>query len=292
MNIKIIDLYCGAGGLSLGFKEAGFKAVYAIDNDPLAVKLYNENVENVAVCEDIFKVDPADLPDVDGIIGGPPCQAFSIAGKRLATDPRASLSIKFVDIVAKKRPRFFVMENVDGMLSLEIKEVLTKLFEKAGYNVEVRLLNAVHYGVPQIRKRLFFVGFLDGNGALGLLPSPLPRSKWRTVRQALPDYEFQWYYRHPRTYGRRAVYSVDEPSPTIRTVNRPMPPNYKRHPKDAPYVKGQVRALTPQERALLQTFPPNYVWEGPKTHQEVLIGNAVPPKLAKVVASAIRFFLG
>lgn len=289
--MKIIDLYCGAGGLSLGFKNIGFELIYAVDNDQLAVDHYNKNVDGVAICKDILKLDLGDLPDADGIIGGPPCQAFSLAGKRLATDPRSSLSIRFADIVAKKKPRFFVMENVDGLLSMDIRHILVKLFKKADYNAEVKVLDAIDYGVPQFRKRPFFVGFLNGEGALGLLPTPLPPSKRVTVRQALKNYEYEWYYRMPRHYGRRAVYSVDEPSPTIRTANRPMPSTYRRHPKDAPYIEGQVRALTAEERALLQSFKPDFVWFGTKTGKENLIGNAVPPKLASVIAKAIKSFL-
>lgn len=289
MPMKIIDLYCGAGGLSLGFKNAGFEVVCAVDNDQLAVDHYNKNVDNVAICKDILKLNPDDLQDADGIIGGPPCQAFSLAGKRLATDPRSSLSIRFANIVAKKKPRFFVMENVDGLLSMDIRHILLKSFKKAGYlDVEVKILDAVDYEVPQFRKRPFFVGFLNGEGALGLLPTPLPPSKRVTVRQTLKNYEYKWYYRMPRHYGRRAVYSVDEPSPTIRTANRPIPPNYRRHPKDAPYIEGQVRALTAEERALLQSFKLNFVWFGPKTGKEKLIGNAVPPKLASAIARVIK----
>lgn len=288
--MKVIDLYCGAGGLSLGFKDVGFDVVYAVDNDPIAVDHYNKNVDNVALREDVLKLNLDDLPDVDGIIGGPPCQAFSIAGKRLATDPRTSLSMKFVDVVAKKKPRFFVMENVDGLLSMDMMDILLKLFKEADYHVEVKLLNAVDYGIPQFRKRPFFVGFYNGEGAFGLLPTPLPRHHRKTVRQTLKNYEHEWYYRHPRTYGRRAVYPVDEPSPTIRTVNRPMPPNYRRHPNDAPYIEGKVRALTAEERALIQTFPSDFTWFGTKSEKEKLIGNAVPPKLAKVVARAVKTF--
>ncbi|MFC1507191.1 DNA cytosine methyltransferase [Thermoproteota archaeon] len=287
--MEIVDLYCGAGGLSKGFSDVGFKITSAIDNDPIAVDHYNKNLHNLAIVADITNFKSLELPDVDGIIGGPPCQAFSIAGQRLVTDPRSSLSLTFIDIVTKKKPRFFVMENVDGLLSLDIRNVFIERFKKAGYrNTKVTILNAVDYGVPQFRRRLFFTGFLNNKGALGLLPDRLSPAKRRTVRQTLRKYEYEWYYRHPRTYGRRGVYSIDEPSPTIRTVNRPMPPNYRRHPNDAPYVKEQVRALTAEERALLQTFPADYVWFGPKTKKETLIGNAVPPKLARIVARSIE----
>jgi DNA (cytosine-5)-methyltransferase 1 len=309
--MKAIDLYCGAGGLSLGFTQEGYKIVKAIDIDPVAVETFNRNIANVAECKDIRGVNLEELPDVDGIIGGPPCQAFSIAGRRIEKlvkihkklvpkyfprekiareDPRSYLSNIFVQIIRQKNPDWFVMENVDGLLKLSVRKTLEYfLSEKARYFLEGPLiLNAVNYGVPQFRKRLFFIGFREGKKSV-LFPSGLSRHEWKTVRQALPNYECEWYYRHPRTYGRRAVYSIDEPSPTIRTVNRPMPPNYKRHPGDAPYIEGQVRALTPEERAILQSFPSDFSWpSGSKTEKEKLIGDAVPPKLARVVARAIK----
>jgi len=288
-KMKVIDLFCGAGGLSEGFKKAGFEVVKALDNDSFAVKHFNKNVARVAELTDLSKPDMPDLPDADGIIGGPPCQGFSIAGKRKLTDPRSSLSLVFTEIVRKKQPTWFVMENVDGLLSMDFRHLLMKHFADGGYpNTKVLLLEAVKYGVAQFRKRLFFVGFLNNSCGLGLLPSPLPPEDWKKVKDVLPNYEYKWYYRHPRTYGRRAVYSVDEPSPTIRTVNRPMPPNYRRHPGDAPYIEGQVRALTAEERALLQSFPRHFAWEGAETVKNTLIGNAVPPLLARIIASAIK----
>jgi len=286
--MKIIDLFCGAGGFSQGFKEAGFEIVKSLDNDPHSIQHFNKNISNVAELCDISVLDPKELPEVDGIIGGPPCQGFSIAGKRLLTDPRSSISLIFAKIVTERKPKWFVMENVDGLLSMDFRKILLTRFRKGGYpNITILLLNAVDYGAPQFRKRLFFVGFPKNNGNLGLIPTPLPSHERKSVRDALPDYEYEWYYRHPRTYSRRAVYTVDEPSPTIRTVNRPMPPNYKRHPNDAPYKEDQVRAMTADERAIIQTFPRHFSWEGTKAVKNTLIGNAVPPVLACVVASAI-----
>jgi DNA (cytosine-5)-methyltransferase 1 len=290
MPESIIDLYCGAGGLSLGFKSARFKLIYAVDKDQDAVDHYNRNVEKVAVNKDIWDLESGDLPESDGIIGGPPCQAFSLAGRRLAKDPRRSLSLKFAEIVIERTPKFFVMENVDGLFSTNLISSLLDIFDKK-YRVEVKILDAVDYGVAQFRKRPFLVGFLDGNSALGLFPKQLPPDKRKTVRQVLKKYEYEWFYRMPRHYGRKAVYSVDEPSPTIRTANRPMPSTYRRHPKDAPFKEGQVRALTPEERAMIQSFSPSYKWLGTKTKKELLIGNAVPPRLAWVIANSINSFI-
>ncbi|MBA7632094.1 Modification methylase HaeIII [subsurface metagenome] len=298
-EFEIIDLFCGAGGLSLGFKEHGFKVVKAYDNDSVAVENFNVNVANVAECADLNKISIDEIPDVKGIIGGPPCQGFSIAGKRDVNDERSLLSVRFTEIMSGKTPTWFVMENVDGMLSMSSRHFLHDRLASSGYDVEELILDARDFGAPQIRKRLFFIGARrDINGLMvkkaieGINALKEERKNARmTVRDFLKKYEYPWYYRHPRTYGRRAVYSVDEPSPTIRTVNRPMPPNYRRHPNDAKYVEGKVRALTEEERALLQTFPPTFKWIGNISEKRVLIGNAVPPYLAGGIAYGIKHML-
>jgi len=285
--VNIIDLFCGAGGLSYGFILEGFNPIAAFDNDLDCVNHYNWNIGNHAIETEITKSLVKELPEVDGIIGGPPCQGFSLAGKRLENDPRSDLSIVFANIVNEMEPEWFVMENVGGLLSstykLRIEENLRKKF-----NVTPFLINAVDYGVAQLRKRLFFVGTLKGTKSLGLLDQPKPKEFRKTVADVLPDYEYEWYYRHPYSYGRRAVYSVREPSATIRTVNRPMPKTYKRHKNDAPYIAGQVRALTSEERAIIQSFPPSFKWHGTKYKKEKMIGNAVPPLMATVIARVIK----
>lgn len=284
--MKFIDLFCGAGGLSQGFIDEGFEPILAIDNDIPSVEHYNSNVAEVALCMDVKEVDMKEFDEADIIIGGPPCQGFSIAGKRLKADPRSSLSIYFAKFVNDVKPNWFVMENVDGLLSLEYRNLIEKKLRE-NFQVQRVLLDAVKYGAPQFRKRLFFIGRLKGNSGIGLLEAPLPPDMWKTVRDALPDYEFPWYYRHPRTYGRRGVYSVDEPSPTIRTVNRPMPKTYRRHKNDAPYELAMVRALTAEERGRIQFYPHEFEWKGTKAVKNTLIGNAVPPIMAQVVARAI-----
>lgn len=298
-EFEIIDLFCGAGGLSLGFIKNGFKVAKAYDNDPVAVEIFNINVANAAECVDLNNISMNDIPNVKGIIGGPPCQGFSIAGKRDVNDDRSLLSVKFSEITHEKKPTWFVMENVDGMLSMSFRHFLHDRFVSDRYDVEALILNARDFGAPQIRKRLFFIGVrrdIDGlmikKAIEGINELKEKMKDVRpTVRDILKNYGHPWFYRHPRTYGRRAVYSVDEPSPTIRTVNRPMPPNYKRHPNDAKYVKGKVRALTEEERALLQTFPPTFKWIGTMSEKRVLIGNAVPPCLAGAVAYGIKHML-
>lgn len=160
-NLTVLDLFCGAGGLSLGFAQAGFNIVRAVDNDKAALKTYSENLGQHVV--DLDLSGDADLPPASVIIGGPPCQGFSSAGLRKANDRRNSLVSCFAQIVAKLRPTAFVFENVEGFLTAEggirTFELLAPLIE-TGYRIHLRKISAANYGVPQHRKRVIAVGGL------------------------------------------------------------------------------------------------------------------------------------
>lgn len=168
MKNKIIDLFCGCGGLSKGFEMAGFEPKIAIDMWADAVKTYNHNNgKEVAVCEDIHNWDDAFLEelikdgDIVGIVGGPPCQGYSTVGTRDVNDPRNHLYKEYCRIVEKIRPEFFVIENVKGLTTLSggaFKEDIISRFSALGYHVEFKVLNAADFGVPQNRYRAFFVG--------------------------------------------------------------------------------------------------------------------------------------
>lgn len=166
--MDIIDLFCGAGGMSLGFEKAGFHSVLAIDKWNDAIVTYNANREKACgTTVDIHDFNNEELEeiksknDIHGIIGGPPCQGFSLVGTRLTNDPRNSLYIEYVRFVSVIKPDFFVLENVPGLLSMEngkFKEDIIKRFSELGYNVSYEVLKASDYGVPQSRKRVFFIG--------------------------------------------------------------------------------------------------------------------------------------
>lgn len=168
---NVIDLFAGCGGLSTGFEMAGFNIPLAVEKDDWASETYKANHKGTkVVTEDITQVLDLDslLPKknmkIDGIIGGPPCQGFSLSGNRDKKDPRNSLFMEFVRFVKHFEPRFFVMENVTGILSMEtksgelVKNVILDEYDKAGYNVEIFILNAAEFGVPQSRMRVFFIG--------------------------------------------------------------------------------------------------------------------------------------
>lgn len=203
---------------------------------------------------------------------------------------RANLTLRFANIVNEIRPTWFVMENVYNIEKMPILPKAQKIFKKAGYGLTIRILNASHCGVPQARRRFFMIGLLGAKDdflgrTLDLAQSRLPM----TVRDYLGDsLKTQFYYMHPRSYSRRGVFSIDEPSATIRGVNRPIPQSYKKHHGDkADPSDGGVRELTTKERSYLQTFPEKFILNGRKTDVEQAIGNAVPVKLAEFVARRI-----
>lgn len=295
MNLyKAVDLFCGCGGLSRGLEQAGFEVVAGLDSWKPALNVYSANNSHDAVLHDLsdeeatYEKVAAYAPSV--IAGGPPCQDFSIAGAKKEGD-RADLTVKFARLVARARPKAFIMENVERAQHSEAYKAATAVFKEASYGLSLRVLDASLVGVPQRRKRLFMIGMLgEADGFLdGRLDSCLKNQR-KTVREALgEEIDFEHYYRHPRTYGRRAIYSVDEPSATIRGVNRPMPPTYQVHPGDAAPKEG-LRAMTFQERARVQSFPKDYDWlEGStsKSAAEQMIGNAVPVGLGLFVGQQL-----
>lgn len=172
--MNIIDLFAGCGGLSLGFEMAGFDIPLAVEKDDWASETYRKNHKNTRVItQDITELtDFSSLIDssiqIDGIIGGPPCQGFSLSGNRDKNDPRNSLFMDFVRFVKHYKPTFFVMENVTGILSMKTKDdrlvqsIIKEEFSSAGYNLDTYILNAAEYGVPQTRIRVFFIGLKKG----------------------------------------------------------------------------------------------------------------------------------
>jgi DNA (cytosine-5)-methyltransferase 1 len=165
MKPTVASLFCGIGGLDLGFEWAGCEVVWASDLSPIAGATYSLNFGRSAVVADVLELSIEEIPDTDIVIGGPPCQSFSLVGQRRADDPRGKLVFRFLEIIAAKRPRGFVMENVPGMASAMIDGerlpvFLARSFRELGYHVTVMKLNAADYLVPQLRKRIFIVGSL------------------------------------------------------------------------------------------------------------------------------------
>ncbi|RDV82973.1 DNA cytosine methyltransferase [Ammonifex thiophilus] len=324
--VPILSLFSGAGGMDLGFYRAGFMALLAIDISPAAVKTYKRNHPHARVeCLDLSQVQAEELVELwnscsggqapVGIVGGPPCQAFSVSNVRQSPDdPRAQLVVRYAEIIRVFAERagiaFFVFENVPGLLGKRHRdryELFKKLCRHAGFRIYEKLIDAVNFGVPQYRPRIFVVGFNEN-----LLPDiefeipegdsePVPVS---AVLQGLPE---PAYYRpglkpgdipfHPNHVTQRPksekfrngslvpgkvvgrsfrVLRWDAPSWTVAYGHREV----HIHP-------GGHRRLSVLEAMLLQGFPPSYVLEGTLSQQITLVSDAVPPPVGEAVARAI-----
>jgi len=194
-----IDLFSGAGGLSLGLERAGFNVPLAVDNDETAVETYRKNLEGRTVCRSLREIESSEILDLAGlevgecnlVAGGPPCQGFSVQRRGDDHDPRNHLVVRFIEIVNTIKPDLFLMENVSGLMSKRGKPYLNRIRERAesnGYSTFIRKLNAAKYGVPQNRIRAFLVGEkFSSDGVRFQFPEPLieDESDFLSVRDAL-----------------------------------------------------------------------------------------------------------
>lgn len=306
---KIASLFSGAGGMDLGFQKAGFDLVWANDIFLEAAETYRLNLGNHIITTSIEEIPSAAIPDVDGIIGGFPCQGFSLANtKRHTKDTRNQLYLQFVRVLMDKKPLFFIAENVKGILSLgqgKIFEQIIQDFGEAGYDVRYQLFNAADFGVPQTRQRVFLFGLRKDlkvhRMAFPPRPTHAPRDKatllglhpWVSISDALknipePDAlhslenhsASKYKLRFNGYLGHREI-KPDQPSPTITArgderggvVIHHHPQNHRR--------------LTAREAALIQSFPVDFKFVGAKTSAYRQIANAVPPLLAQAIAQSV-----
>ncbi len=291
--MKTVDLFAGCGGLSLGFQNEGFDVVAAFEYWEAAANCYRLNFSHPVLQTDLSDFDAA-LAAVkpfrpELIIGGPPCQDFSQAGKRIEAK-RASLTDVYAMLVAELKPQCFVMENVDRARKSNAYAQAREIFKSADYGLTEIVLDASLCGTPQKRKRFICFGMRGQEDGFAL---DIFQRNMATKPMTLRDYfgdalDFEYYYRHPRNYTRRAVFSVDEPAPTMRGVNRPVPGGYPGHPHDACPVSRDLHVLTFKERSMIQTFPETFKWTGIKTQIEQMIGNAVPVNLGSFVARCVK----
>ncbi len=366
-DYNILDLFAGSGGLSLGFHRAGFKAGFMIDSCPYAAETLRINFGRcspVILNEDLAKFRPGDLKKhlsgktVDIIIGGPPCQGWSLVGrgklkslgrkaKTIFDDPRNRLYKQFIDYVRYFKPVVCVMENVPGMTSYTKKNIAGQVIrdiEKQGYDVTCELLNAADYGVPQHRRRLFFVGVK--NDMKTKFTMPKKKKNVCTVHDAIADlpsitgdsakkWEMPYHSEKQSSYSKKLrrgckkhiVYDHVCRWHNTRDTQafgvmkegdwyRDLPARYKRYRDDIfqdKYKKlrwnnpsgcvtahlskdcythihpSQKRTISVREAARLQSFPDSFLFAGKGMCTKFrLIGNAVPPLMAEVVAKAIR----
>lgn len=301
-----ISLFSGAGGLDMGFENAGFRTIWANDFEADACKTH-ENWSNAkVVCGDIAKVDASDIPDADIMLGGFPCQGFSLSGPRKIDDSRNVLYKHYVRIVKAKKPLMFVGENVKGLLTMgngSIIEAIVADFEDCGYDVFYKLLNAKDYGVPEDRERVIIVGFRKDLGIEGF-EYPAPRSYRVTIRDVLkylPEPKPEEVCNAPyssRYMSRNRKRGWDEVSYTIPAMAKQVtlwpgsPDMIKIAPDHWEFGSdGITRRFSWREAAAIQTFPPEIEFYGDLTSKYKQIGNAVPVKLAEIIATHLYAIL-
>lgn len=191
--MNVIDLFCGCGGLSYGFEKAGYNILLGIDNDKMALKTFEYNHYNSkSICDDITQIGYEDIKKIIGnkkidvIIGGPPCQGMSLSGPRKFDDPRNKLYLSYIRLVKEIKPKAFVIENVPGLISLfggQIKDSIITKFSEMGYDVKYKIICSADYGVPQMRKRVVFVGTKGKNEFV----YPKENKNYITCEMALSD---------------------------------------------------------------------------------------------------------
>lgn len=295
-----ISLFCGAGGLDIGFERAGFKTIWANDFEPDACKTHENWSDAEVVCGDIAKVDINTIPDADIILGGFPCQGFSLSGPRKIDDSRNVLYKHYVDIVKHKKPLMFVGENVKGILTMgegKIIEAIIDEFAQCGYDVYCELLNARNYEVPQDRERVIICGFRK-DLRIKHFEYPRPRNYIVTLKEALknipkPTEEEVCMAPYSSRYmSRNRKRNWDEVSYTIPAMAKqvtlyPGSPDMQKVDKDLWVFgkEGETRRLSWREAAAIQTFPPELEFYGDLVSKYKQIGNAVPVKLAEIVAT-------
>ncbi len=323
-NFNYIELFSGVSGISSGFEMEGFENIFSIDFDKQTCQTYKKNFPNNKLIEkdikDLTKKEILDLTEgkeIDVIVGGTPCQGFSIAGnlgRTFVDDPRNHLFKEFEKVVRVVRPKFFIIENVARVYTHnkgKTREEIVNLFEDLGYNVNCDILNSVDYGVSQIRKRVFFIG-----NRLGLKNKFPERNveKNKTVKEAIsnlpklssgetsniPNHEAM---NHSEQMLKKMSYIENGGSRyQIPEDIRPTsgdPRKYIKYEKDKPSIcitgdmrkvfhYSQNRALSVRELARIQSFPDNFIFLGNKISQQQQVGNAVPPLMAQAIAKILK----
>jgi DNA (cytosine-5)-methyltransferase 1 len=303
--MRVVSLFSGVGGLDIGFIWAGHEIVWANDIDKDAAETYKANIGEHMTTGPIELIPSSAIPDCDIVIGGFPCQGFSIANmKRSREDSRNKLYLELLRVIRDKQPKYFLAENVKGLTNLDKGRVLEMIlgdFESAGYRVKHKVLDAADYGVPQHRRRVIFIGVRNNNPHDIDFPSPthadpasnpqLPMQPWVSIGEALkdipepeeapelPNHTYSKYkLRFVGYLGHREV-DPTKPAPTVTARGDDRGGVVVlHHPKNH-------RRMSARELATTQSFPLNFAFAGSRSSAYRQIGNAVPPVFAKALAS-------
>jgi DNA (cytosine-5)-methyltransferase 1 len=307
--MNIVSLFSGAGGLDLGLIQAGHSIIWANDNDRDAVETYQLNIGRHIVLADISSVPASEIPVCDVVVGGFPCQGFSQANLlRAELDDRNRLYLEFLRIVQERQPKYFLAENVRGILSLAGGRAIERIeqdFSRAGYRVSKQLFNMADFGVPQLRKRVIIAGtradlpydsdfvFPEPTHLDPILKKNGGRKPWLSIREALsglPDpgqkhalvnHIYSQYKVTNRNFTGHRTTNPDRPSPTILARG-----NGKggvcaiQHPDN-------LRRMTIREQALIQTFPLDFEFSGKMNSCYRQVGNAVPVRFGKMLGEQL-----
>ncbi len=306
--MNIVSLFSGAGGLDLGFVQAGHKVIWANDLFEDAVKTYRLNLGDHIVFRNIYDIPSEEIPEPDIVIGGFPCQGFSVANTgRHEDDERNTLYMEMIRVIRDKSPKYFLAENVKGILSLGKGQVFQNImsdFRSLGYNVQYRLLNAADYGVPQKRFRVIIVGVRNDLHQKFIYPEPTHAEsetmfcqRWVSVAEAfegipdpdipnkIPNHVYSKYKINFNGYlGHRPI-NPDKPAPTVTARG-----DSKGGVVILPHPNG-LRRMTCRELATIQSFPLDYQFVGGISSVCRQIGNAVPPRLARAVAEQFNHII-
>ncbi len=313
---NFIDLFSGAGGMSLGMEQAGFNSLISVEMVDIACETFKYNFPNCKLFHgDIHDFSATDLlkelgtPEVELIVGGPPCQGFSVAGKRDPKDHRNSLFEEYVRVVEEVRPWYFVMENVPGLLTMangKFKNMIINRFSEIGYkNVSIAVLEAAEYGIPQFRSRVIFIGNRFN------LPNPYPKpildaGEYIPIEEAfegLPDWERIPKKNHEWTkHSKKTMERISKVAPGGSLYDSFIDA-YKRQYPGIPSMTVKEnhggthihpslnRCISAREMARLQSFPDEFFFKGSMKKAMWQIGNAVPPKLARSIGYGLIPFL-
>jgi len=302
--LTILSLFSGAGGLDLGLIKAGNSVIWANDIDANAVETYTKNIGSHISCTDIKDVCITRLPIADVVVGGFPCQGFSLANlQRQVSDERNKMYKYFYNVIKKKQPKYFIAENVRGILSLDggnVIKAIIKRFSEAGYYTTYQLCNMADYGVPQTRQRVIIIGQRKDLGSLIYFQFPRKThsvegvpNKWISIREAIdhfpdpdcsndiPNHTYSSYKIEYRNFTGHRRTNPDKPSPTILARG-----NGKGGVCAIPHYNGK-RRLTIRESATVQTFPEDFVFAGSMNSCYRQIGNAVPIKFAYLLGKEL-----
>ena len=302
--MNIVSLFSGAGGLDLGFIKAGHEIIWANDNFQDAVKTYRKNIGSHIVCEDISNIPSDEIPEHDILIGGFPCQGFSVANaKRGEHDERNKLYLELLRILVDKQPKFFLAENVKGIMSLmqgKIFEMIISDFKKAGYKIKHQVLNAANYGVPQKRERVIILGVRNDVDFNLEYPEPTHtenptlfnnKTSWVSIGAALnniPEPEEEHSLTN-HTYSKFKLKFNGYLGNRANDPTKPAPTVTARGDEKGGVVvlhhPNNHRRMSVRELALTQSFPIDFIFEGNNSSAYRQIGNAVPPVLAFAIAS-------